>query len=202
MKLYYSENLNPRLAVAVSRHLESPVEYVRAMPRHPAHEEAFRSINPNTLVPVLVEKHQTLWEADAIACRLAQLAKSPFWRTDEAMPQMLMWVSWSNQHFTLPASSHYFERIVRPTFSDVPEDPRVLAKDLLTFRKYAAILNAYLESREWLVDSQLSYADFRTATVLPFAERAQLPVGDYPHIVRWHSQLERLDAWRDPFAGL
>jgi glutathione S-transferase len=202
MKLYYSRNLNPRVAVAVARHLKSPVEFVPAMPRHPAHEEAFRAINPNTLVPVLVEAHQTLWETDAIACRLSQLAQSPFWCTGDRLPQMMMWVSWSTQHFTAPAGTHYFERLVRPTFSDVPEDPKVMAKDMLAFQKYAAILDEYLKARKWLVGDELSYADFRTATALPFAEGAGLPIGDYPNIVRWHSQLAQLDAWRDPFAGL
>ena len=202
IKLYYSENLNPRVAVAVARHLKSPLEYVRAAPRDPAHEEAFRPINPNTLVPVLVEPAQTLWETDAIACRLAQLGNSPFWPMDHRLPQVLMWVSWSTQHFTLPASSHYFERIVRPTFSNVPADPQALAKDLATFRKYAAILDDYLAARQWLVDGQLSYADFRTATVLPFAERSGLPLQEYRNIVRWHAQLEQLEAWRDPFGGL
>jgi hypothetical protein len=55
LKLYYSTNLNPRLAVAVARHLKSPVEFIRASPRDPRYEEAFRPINPNTLVPVLIE---------------------------------------------------------------------------------------------------------------------------------------------------
>ena len=84
MKLYYSQNLNPRVAVAVARHLRSPVEFVRASPRHPAHEAAFRQINPNGLAPVLVEDGRTLWETDAIACRLSALAGSDFWRTGEA----------------------------------------------------------------------------------------------------------------------
>jgi glutathione S-transferase len=202
MKLYYSQNLNPRVAVAVARHLESPLEFVRVAPRDPAQEDGFRPINPNTLVPVLVEEGRSLWETDAIACRLAQLAKSEFWRTDARMPEMLMWVSWSNQHFTLPASTHYFERIVRPTFSNVAEDPARMAKDLAAFCKYAGILNEALATRKWLVDDQLSYADFRTATVLPFAERSGLPLGEYPHIVRWHAQLWELPAWRDPFRGL
>jgi glutathione S-transferase len=202
MKLYYSENLNPRVAVAVARHLKSPVQFIRAMPRHPDHEEAFRPINPNTLVPVLVEEDQTLWETDAIACRLSLLAKSPFWRMDDKLTQMIMWISWSTQHFTLPASSHYFERLIRPTFSSVPADPQALARDMLMFRKYAAILDRYLERRKWLVDEQLSYADFRTASVLPFAEDSGLPLHDYPNIVRWHARLEELEAWRSPFAGL
>jgi len=202
MKLYYSHNLNPRVAVAVARYLKSPVEYVRAMPRHPAHEEAFRPINPNTLVPVLVEEHQTLWETDAIACRLAQLAGSPFWCAGDRLPNMLMWISWSTHHFTLPASNHYFERLVKPTFSDEPANEARLAEDMETFRKYAAILDQYLKLHTWLVDERLSYADFRTASVLPFARGARLPLADYPNIERWHARLEEIDAWREPFAGL
>ena len=81
MQLYYSHNLNPRVAVAVARYLESPVEFVRARPFHPAQIESFRKMNPNTRVPVLQEGEQSLWETDAIACRLSQLAGSDFWRT-------------------------------------------------------------------------------------------------------------------------
>jgi glutathione S-transferase len=55
---------------------------VRATPRHPDHEAAFRSINPNTLAPVLVEEERTVWETDAIAFRLSALAGSDFWRRD------------------------------------------------------------------------------------------------------------------------
>jgi glutathione S-transferase len=72
LQLYYSTNLNPRVAVAVARHLKSPVEFIRASPRDPRNEDSFRPINPNTLVPVLVEGDKSLWETDAIACRLSQ----------------------------------------------------------------------------------------------------------------------------------
>jgi hypothetical protein len=68
LKLYYSTNLNPRVAVAVARHLKSPVEFVRASPRDPRCEEAFCPINPNTLAPVLAEGDRSYWETDAIAC--------------------------------------------------------------------------------------------------------------------------------------
>jgi hypothetical protein len=40
------------------------------------------------------------------------------------------------------------------------------------------------------------------ASVLPFAESAQLPVGGYRNIARWHDRLNQFDAWRAPFAGL
>jgi glutathione S-transferase len=92
LKLYYSRYLNPRVAVAVARYLEVPVEFVRASPRVPKNEDAFRRINPNALVPVLVEENWTLWETDAIACRLAMLLDSDFWLTGDPAPEFQMWV--------------------------------------------------------------------------------------------------------------
>ena len=97
---------------------------------------------------------------------------------------------------------HYFENIVRPTFSDRPENPDVMAGSIRDFRNLAGLLNDWLASRTWLVGDHLSYADFRVATLMPFAHQARLPVDDYPHILRHAAQLDTLPCWRDPFADL
>jgi glutathione S-transferase len=204
MKLYYSHNLNPRVAVAVARHLQSPVEYLRARPFNPAQIEAFRKLNPNTRVPVLEEGGRTLWETDAIVCRLSELAGADFWRRDAEMPEMIKWISWGTHHLTRAADPLYFERVVLPQFPaerrPPAEHPAKLDESLGEFRQFAAILDAYLKGREWLLESGLSYADFRVATVLPFADQAGLPVQDFPQVQRWHAQLLQLLAWREPFA--
>jgi glutathione S-transferase len=206
MQLYYSHNLNPRVAVAVARHLKSPVEYRRARPFHPDQIESFRKMNPNTRVPVLVEGERSLWETDAIACRLSQLAGSDFWRTDGEMPEMIKWISWGTHHLTRAADPLYFERVVIPQFPPharpPSKDPAELEEPLDEFRQFAAILDAYLRDREWLLESGLSYADFRVATALPFADSAGLPVQDFPEVQRWHRQLLQLPSWREPFEGI
>jgi glutathione S-transferase len=202
VKLYYSQNLNPRVAVAVARHLGSSVQYIRASPRSPQQEDAFRSINPNTLVPVLVEEERTLWETDAIACRLSALAGSDFWRTDEQQVDMIKWISWGTHHLTNAASVLYWHRIIVPTFSDEVAEPQVLENALNDFRRFAAILDAHLGGRKWLVGDRISYADFRVATSLPFAAGAGLPLDEFPQVRRWNEQLLAIDAWRAPFAGL
>lgn len=202
MKLYYSPNLNPRVAVAAARHLNAPVTYVAASPRHPAHTEAFRPINPNRLVPVLEDGDKRLWETDAIVCRLSALTGSDFWRTGEEQPDMIRWVSWATHHLNRAADPAYFYRVVWPTFTSDPVDQAAIDKGLADFVEHAAVLNDYLKGRTWLVGDSLSYADFRAATALPFAGPAGLPLDDFPEIRRWHDQLLAIDAWRDPFAGL
>lgn len=207
MKLYYSHNLNPRVAVAVARHLGSPVEFIRARPFHPAQIEDFRKLNPNTRVPVLEEHGRTLWETDAIACRLSAVAGSDFWRKDLNQPQMIQWISWATHHLNSAAAVLYFEHVVIPQspaqFRPPSAGAEKLAEALREFREFAAILDAHLNGRTWLLDDgQLSYADFRVASALPFAAKAGLPVAEYPEVARWHGQLQQFKAWREPFDGL
>jgi glutathione S-transferase len=202
VKLYYSHNLNPRVAVAVAKYLQSPVEFVRASPRNPANTEAFRAINPNALVPVLADGQNTLWETDAIACKLSAVSGTDFWRLGSEMPEMIKWISWSAYHLTSAAGPLYFYRIVVPTFSDAKPDPREMEKALANFREHAATLDGILADRKWLLGDRISYADFRVATPLPFAGDAGMPVEEFPHVKRWHDQLWAIEAWRDPFQGI
>jgi glutathione S-transferase len=186
----------------VARYLNSPVEYLRASPRDPNNEQAFRAINPNRLVPVLVEDERRLWETDAIACRLSSLANSDFWRTGEDMAEMIMWVSWGSNHLNRAAGDLYFDRLIRPTFSDQGADPRLVEEALSDFRSHAATLDAQLKDRTWLVGDHMSYADLRVASALPFSEAAGLPLDEFPNVRLWHERPCEFDAWRAPFEGL
>ena len=202
LKLYFSRNLNPRVAVAAAKYLEASVDYIPASPRHPAHIEAFRTINPNGLVPVLVEDGISLWEADAITFRLAQLFRPDFWPGHPDAAHVTMWVSWSALHLNRPGSAFYFHRLVRPQFSDQEPSAEYMEEEMLSFREGARILDGFLAGRDWLVGKAPTYADFRAATLLPFAKAAGLPLADYTEIARWHDPLMEIDAWHDPFAGL
>ena len=202
MKLYYSMNLNPRVAVAAARYLGSPVTYIRANPREPEHEDVFRQINPNTLVPVLVEDERTWWETDAIACRLSQIAGSDFWPAGESLPETVMWLSWSKRHLTLAGEAYYFENLIKPKYMGLPPDPRVLNEAEGEFHRFAKVLDDILGSRRWLIEGRLTYADFRVASIMPFAAEAMMPISGYKNILGWAARLEEIDAWRAPFDGL
>lgn len=117
---------------------------------------------------------------------------------------MVMWISWATHHLTDAAAVLYFEHVVIPQF---PPERRPPAADaaklegaLQEFRQFAAILDAHLKGRTWLLDDgRLSYADFRVATSLPFAAKAGLPLAEFPNMARWHEGLMQLEAWREPF---
>ena len=197
--LYYTHNINPRVAVAVARYLKSPVELIRYEPMG-ADREKFLPLNPNSLAPLLVEDGKPLWEADAIALLLSRLAGGAFWPDQHAV-DIMQWVSWSAHHFKVAGADLVWHNHTAVSWAG-PPDPAVVASVTQDFHRFAAILDATLAGCEWLVGDRVTYADFRVASALPFAERGQIPLDGYGNIVAWHDRLNAIDAWREPFAGL
>lgn len=203
MRLYFSRNYNPRLAVAVARYLQAPVTYEFARPFEPDQAARFLALNPNRSIPILVEDDgRTLWEADAIACRLSQVVGSGFWRQGAAQPDMIRWLSWGYWNFVRACDAVHFERVTKQRYGMGPVDAAKVAAGLAGFASSAALLQAELSGRDWLLADGLSYADFRLACVLPYAEVAGLPLADFPAVQAWHNRLWALPAWADPFDGL
>ena len=202
MKLYFSRNPNPRLAVATARHLRVKVEFEFAAPMAPGQAERFRPLNPNLTLPTLAWPGGSLWEADAIACLLSREAGSDFWRNGDDQPDMIRWLSWGKENFVRACDTVHFERGTKQRYGIGPIDEGKVKEGLRDFHQGAAILEAELADRQWLVGTSLSYADFRMAAFLPFNDVAGLPLGDYPALVRWYRRLEAIEAWRDPFKGL
>jgi glutathione S-transferase len=200
--LYFSRNPNPRLAVAVARHLAAPVSLEWAAPLAPGQAENFRHLNPSLRLPILAEAGGSLWEADAIACRLSQMTGSSFWRIGAELPDMIRWISWARDNFMRACDTVHFERGTKQRYRLGPVDETLVARGLAEFHQSAAILNTHLHRRDWLLASGLSFADFRMATFLPFNDVALLPLADYPAVAAWYARLLALSAWSKPFAGL
>ena len=66
----------------------------------------------------------------------------------------------------------------------------------------AVIRPDLVAGRRWLVEDRLTYADFRVATIMPFAQAASMPVANYKNVLAWADRLDEIDAWRAPFEGL
>lgn len=203
MKLYYSDTLNPRKVCALARYLASPVEFMRVELGKGEHlTPAFRAMNPNAKVPVLVDGDLVLWESNAIMCHLAEKAGSDLWPRDARRIDVMRWLMWDATEFAPLASVFYFEHIIKPRFGIGEPDAAETDKARPGFQRYAKVLDAHLKGRRYLVGDALSIADFAVAITLPYADKTGLPVQAFPEIRRWHAQLNELPAWREPFPAL
>ena len=202
MKLYFSRNPNPRLAVAAARSSTRRSSLNSLRPSRPGSETSFIKLNPNLSVPILVEGEKTLWEADAIACRLSQL--------DEI--RLL-----ANGRF--PSRNHPLDKLGLLEFRQGLRSGPFRARDQAALWPWSGAAGSRaigtgrirllgrhsgtaFRREDWLVGGHTTYADFRVACILPFADLAGLPVHDFPRVEAWHARLMDIPAWRDPFAGL
>jgi glutathione S-transferase len=200
MKLYYADVLMPRKACALAGYLKAPVEFVYLDLGKGEHKTPdYLKLNPNGKVPTLADGERSIWEADAILCTLAQITKSDLWPADSRQAEILRWLSWNAYQFNPGGSALYFEYVIKPRFNIGPPDDAEVAKAQATFRNCGAILNAHLKGRKWLLGDQLTIADFSVAVTLPYAEKAHIPLNEFPEMKRWHDQLNEMDAWRNPF---
>jgi glutathione S-transferase len=201
VKLYYSDVLSPHRACAVARHLKSPVEFIYLdLVKGEQQSPAYLAINPNGKVPTLVDGERIIWEADAVMCHLAERTGSDLWPDDiERQIEVIRWLSWNAQHFYRHGGALFFQYIIKPRFALGPPDPVAVDEALAGFRRFAAVLNGHLAGRQWLVGDGLTVADFSVAAVLPYADKARMPLDEFPEMRRWHDRLCEFDAWREPF---
>lgn len=199
MKLYYAKTPNPRKTCAVAKYLNAPLEYVFVdLMKGENRTPEFRAINPNCKVPALVVGKTKLWEAMAIMCYLAEQAGSDLWPDDERRVDVIRWLSWDALHFSRHGGALFFEHVIKPYIGAAPEPARA-AESTDFFRQFAAILNNHLAGRRYVVGDSVTLADFSLAAMLPYAQPSQIPVEEFPEIMRWHAGLNEIEAWRDPF---
>jgi glutathione S-transferase len=203
VKLYYFDVLSPRKAGAVAKYLELPIDYVTVdLTKGEQRKPGYLALNPSAKVPTLVDGKEIIREADAIICYMSEKAAAGLWPHDPRRQiDILAWFSWNAQHFTRATGSLYFENIIKPRFGIGAPTQAAVDQATADFRRYAAVLDGHLKGRKWLVGDGLTVADFSVAVTLPYAEKAKIPINDFPEVRRWHDQLNAFDAWREPFPG-
>lgn len=202
MKLYWFKAQAPRRVLALIKHLELPVETIELdLMGGELSRAEFSSMNPNKKAPLLVDGELQLWESNAIMAHLCIQRGSDLWPSQRPAEQVdvLKWLSWNDCHWSPAVGPFYFEFIVKPTFrigepnrDKLPSPP----KDLL---KYAAILNDHLAPHDYVACSRLTIADFSLASMACYWREAEMPLQDFPHLVKWLDRLDQLPAWRAPW---
>jgi glutathione S-transferase len=106
----------------------------------PGQAERFRPLNPNLSLPILVEAGKSLWEADAIACRLSRGVHSDFWRTGEDEPDMIRWISWGKENFVRACDIVNFERGTKQRHGLGPINQELVEQGLTLFQAATQLL--------------------------------------------------------------
>jgi glutathione S-transferase len=158
----------------------------------------FLALNPNGMVPVLVDGDIVMWEAGAIMVYLCEKAgPTTLLPEGAARFDVLRWMLWAGEHFRQSAPI-YFEEKFAARFMGQPANSHRLAEADTRIARFAPILEAHLETRQVVVGGKVTLADFDLAAPLSQMPRTGVPYQRFPNIMRWYQHLtDTVPAWRE-----
>jgi len=183
---------------AIAAHLGIPLDFEFVdLTQGVQHAPAYRALNPTGRAPTLVDGDFKLWETAAIAQYLASQKPNTLWPDDvRTRADIMRWQSWQIAHWSGDACEPLLvERIVKQILNAGPPDEAIVTRALEAFHREARVLEQHLAQHRWLVGDGITLADFAVAPTLFYAERAALPLADYPNIREWFGRVAALPCW-------
>jgi glutathione S-transferase len=155
----------------------------------------FLALNPNGMIPVLVDGHVVVYEASAINLYLAEKFGSDLLPRGYERSLTLQWMFWAAEHWRQGPPALFNERIAKLAM-DLPQDPRVIADADASIRKFAAILEEHLNGRRYIIGDKVTLADIDLAATFTHLPRTNPPYAEFPNVMAWHQRLlDEVPAW-------
>ncbi len=202
MKIYWFKAQAPRRVLATAKHLGIEAELIEVDLMGGGLSKAeYRELNPNAKAPTMVDGDVVLWESSAIMAYLANKAGSDMWPSHEPAEQIevLRWLSWNDHHWAPQVGAFYFEHVVKATFGIGAPDRESLKSKVAPLMRFGTVLDDHLANRTFVACGRLTIADFQLASMATDWRQSEMPFDEFPSIVRWLGELDRVPAWADPW---
>lgn len=159
--------------------------------------DEYGRLNPNRLVPTLVDSDLTLWESAAIVRYLgARYGEEAFWPSDPAQRASLdMWAEWIKTAFSHALLMDLFVPLVRVRETD--RDPAAIAAGAERMKPLAAMLDRRLAGAPYLGGEEISFADIMVGTPLYRYYTMEFARTPTPHLDTYYERLTQRSAFRD-----
>jgi glutathione S-transferase len=158
--------------------------------KHGEHLTAdFKTLNPRSQIPVLVDGDKVLWDSMAILVYLARQYGQGAWLPSGAYgeAQVMQWLAVSENEL------QYGLARARA----VLKWQRSFELTQCQAEAYAglSVINQQLAHSEWLASNQPSIADIACYPYIALATEAQICLDTFPSIQRWLKQIESLPGY-------
>ncbi|WP_428634706.1 glutathione S-transferase family protein [Sedimenticola sp.] len=199
MKLFYvNGSPNCRKVHAVLNHLglQIDIEYLDFFDGDLASAE-FGEINPNRMVPVLVDGDLNLWESNAINQYLAdQVPGNTLFPWDQkSRADIVRWLCWELAHYNQALGTLSFETVAKPNFLGQEPNQPLVGWCIERLNLYAPVLETHLQERDYLVGDGLTLADYAVAHVEMFVDAVPFDWTDYPNITAYYQRMRDNPHW-------
>lgn len=158
----------------------------------------YLKLNPNHLMPTLVDGDFVLWESNAILQYIgAKKPESGLWPSDpRRQADVSRWQCWQLAHWGPACGTLTFQNLVKGLTGGGDPDPAEVAKGEESFKRYAAVLNDHLEGRRFVAADQHTAADIAVGVWLTYCQPGKFPLQEFAEIRRWYDSLEARPGWK------
>ncbi|KDP95048.1 glutathione S-transferase [Brevundimonas sp. EAKA] len=186
-----------RRVTSASAAMGVPIERVNIdLFKGESHTPEFLELNPHGLSPVMVDGDFVLYESSAINLYLAEKAGSDLaGATTRERYEILQWMFWSGEQWRVFATLT-FDEVLAKRFVGLPADETIVQLAFAKIRAAAAVLDAHLADRQFIVGDRLTLADLDIAGPFSQNERTKIPLNEFPNLVAWQQRLlKTAPAW-------
>lgn len=203
MKLYtVVGSPNSRKVEAVINHLGLEVErryldFFTGDLRQPA----YLSLNPNGMVPTLVDGDFALWETTAIMQYLADKAAAAggsdalFPREPKKRADVVRWQAWDLAHYNRAFGVIAFEAVAKPSFNLGPTNHALVEAMTQNLVRFARVLDAHMTGRRYAAGEGVTLADYSLIHLEGFKEAIPFDWSPYPHLNAYYDRMRKNEHW-------
>jgi glutathione S-transferase len=157
----------------------------------------YRGLNPNAMVPALVDDGFVLWESNAIMQYLADGApeNSLFPRDRKVRADIVRWLCWELAHYNKALGALSFETVAKPGFMGAPPDEATVKWARGELERHAPVLEGHLRGRTYAVGETLTLADYALAHLESFQPATPFDWGRFPNIVAYYERIRADPHW-------
>lgn len=157
-------------------------------------EDWYRAMNPNGLVPVLVDKGEAIWESNTILRYLAAAyGAGTLWSADPLeRSRAERWMDWQLSTLAPPTSIFFYGLVRAP---EAERDHARIDRALAEAADCWALVDRHLEGRTWLAGDRFGLAELALGMyAYRWTELAKDRPG-LPNLTAWYARLRD----RQPF---
>jgi glutathione S-transferase len=167
-------------------------------------EPAYLAINPNGIIPFLVDGDLALGESSAILKYLAEKIGSPAYPTElKARAKANEALDWFNTQF----HEYFCLFTVYPNFG-IPHglDP-VTGQGLVAYgrehsTRWLKVLDQHmLAGRDFVCGDQITVADYLGSAFMTLGDGIGFDLTPYPNVEAWVARMKALPSWDKTYAG-
>ena len=155
----------------------------------------YRKLNPNGMIPTIVDEGFVLWESNAIVRYLAEKhASGTLWPEDRRVrAEADKWMDWQQTTFWAALRPLFMGLIRTPAEK---RDPKALEEARLATAQTLTIVDAHLESHTWLAGDSFTMGDIAMGCAIWRWFGLQIERPEMANVARWFDALARRPAYK------